>query len=251
MSRADQDKWNLRYREGAYATRSHPSALLAEWLPKLKSREDHPRAIDVACGAGRNAIYLARRGWQVNAVDVSEVALDRLSETANAENLPITCIQADLEDAAHRPADLFVADRYDLAIMIRYTNLPLIDTLKGILKAGGYLIVEEHLVTEADVVGPRSPQFRVAPDALRDAVAGLDIIAYREGTVNEPDGRSAALAQLVARYPRRPLLLAGRPMTASRKTAARAPGFTRRETPLALFRGIHTQIESATHSQIR
>lgn len=40
-------------------------------------------------------------------------------------------------------------------------------------------------------------------------------------------------------------------MTASRKTAARAPGFTRRETPLALFRGIHTQIESATHSQIR
>ena len=135
------------------------------------------------------------------AVDVSEVALDRLSETANAEDLPITCIQADLEDAAHRPADLFVADRYDLAIMIRYTNLPLIDTLKGILKAGGYLIVEEHLVTEADVVGPRSPQFRVAPDALRDAVAGLDIIAYREGTVNEPDGRSAALAQLLARTP--------------------------------------------------
>lgn len=40
-------------------------------------------------------------------------------------------------------------------------------------------------------------------------------------------------------------------MTVSRKTAARAPGFTRRETPLALFRGIHTQIESATHSEIR
>ncbi len=201
MSQADQDKWNARYREGAYATRTHPSALLAEWLPKLKFRETHPRAIDVGCGTGRNAIYLARRGWQVDAVDVSEVALDHLTETADAESLPIKRIQADLEDAPHRPPDLFAADRYDLAVMARYTNLPLIDTLKGALRVGGYLIVEEHLVTEADVVGPRSPQFRVAPGALRDAAAGLDIIAYREGIVIDPDGRSAALAQLIARTP--------------------------------------------------
>ena len=201
MSQADQDKWNARYREGAYAARTHPSALLVEWLPKLKFRKAHPRAIDVGCGTGRNAVYLARRGWQVDAVDVSEVALDQLTETANAESLPITCIQADLEDAAHRPADLFTADRYDLAVMASYTNLPLIDTLMGALRAGGYLIVEEHLVTEADVVGPRSPQFRVAPGALRAAAAGLDIVAYREGIVNDPDGRSAALAQLVARRP--------------------------------------------------
>jgi len=199
VSQADQDKWNARYREGAYATRTHPTALLAEWLPKLKFREAHLPAIDVGCGTGRNAIYLARRGWRIDAVDVSEVALDHLTETANAEGLPITCIQADLEHAVHRPADLFSADRYDLAVMARYTNLPLIDTLKGALRAGGYLIVEEHLVTEADVVGPRSPQFRVAPGALCDAAAGLDIIAYREGIVTDPDGRSAALAQLVAR----------------------------------------------------
>ncbi len=203
MSQADQDKWNARYREGAYATRTHPSVLLAEWLPKLKFQQAQPRAIDVACGTGRNAIYLARRGWQVDAVDVSEVALDHLTETATAENLPIICIQTDLEGAVRRPADLFTADRYDLAVMVRYTNLPLIDTLKGALKAGGYLIVEEHLVTEADVVGPRNPQFCVAPDALRDVAAGLDIIAYREGTVTDPDGRPAALAQLVARTLRR------------------------------------------------
>jgi hypothetical protein len=85
--------------------------------------------------------------------------------------------------------------------MVRYTNLPLINTLKGALRAGGYLIVEEHLVTKADVVGPRNPQFCVAAGALRDAAAGLDIIVYREGIVNDPDGRSAALAQLVARTP--------------------------------------------------
>ena len=201
MSQADQEKWNERYREGAYATRTHPSALLAEWLPKLERRETHPRAIDVACGTGRNAIYLAQRGWQVDAVDVSEVALDVLAETATTDNLPITCIQVDLEVVSGRAANLFTADRYDLAVMVRYTNLPLIDTLKSALKAGGFLIVEEHLATQADVVGPRNPQFRVAPGALRDAATGLDIIAYLEGTLNDPDGRPAALAQLVARKP--------------------------------------------------
>jgi SAM-dependent methyltransferase len=202
VSQADQDKWNLRYREGTYAIRKHPSALLEEWLPKLKIREAHPRAIDVACGTGRNAIYLARRGWHVDAVDISQVALDHLTETATTENLPITCIQMDLEGTSRRPADLFTADRYDLAIMIRYTNMPLVDTLKDVLSAGGYLIVEEHLVAEADVVGPRNPKFCVPPGVLRDAAAGLDIVAYREGIVTDPDGRPAALAQVVARAPR-------------------------------------------------
>ncbi len=200
VSQADQDKWNARYRESASASGASPSALLEEWLPKLKLAKTHPRAIDVACGTGRNAIYLARQGWQVDAVDISEVALALLSETATAQSLPITCIKTDLEDAARRRAEIFKADQYDLAVMVRYTNLPLIATLKGVLKAGGYLIVEEHLVTEADVVGPRNQKFRVAPDALREAVAGLDIIVYREGTVNDPDERPAALAQVVARH---------------------------------------------------
>jgi len=204
VSQADQDKWNARYRESGSASGTRPSALLTEWLPKLKLAETHPRAIDVACGTGRNAIYLARQGWQVDALDISEVALAHLSETATAQSLPITCVQTDLADDARRPAGIFTADRYDLAVMVRYTSLPLIDTLKGVLKAGGYLVVEEHLVTDVDVVGPRHQKFRVAPDALRDAAAGLDIIVYREGIVNDPDGPPAALAQLVARKPERP-----------------------------------------------
>lgn len=199
MSQADQDKWNKRYRDGAHAARTHPSALLAEWLPKLKHRQVHPRAIDVACGTGQNAVYLARRGWQVDAVDISTVALDRLNDSATAEDLPITCIQTDLEGRVHEHANLFTTARYDLAVMVRYTNLPLIGKLKGVLRAGGYLIIEEHLVTEAEVIGPRNPKYRVAPGVLRDAAAGLDIIAYREGIVNDPEGRAAALAQLVAR----------------------------------------------------
>ena len=62
-------------------------------------------------------------------------------------------------------------------------------------------MTDKRATLEDAVAGPRNPRFRVAPGALQNAAAGLDIIAYREGTVNGPDGCSAALAQLVARKP--------------------------------------------------
>jgi len=51
MSQADRDKWNARYREGTYATRTNPRVMLAEWLPELKIGKTRPRVVDVACGA--------------------------------------------------------------------------------------------------------------------------------------------------------------------------------------------------------
>lgn len=198
MSQADREKWNERYQEGSYARRRHPSALLAEWLPRLARRDGEPRALDVACGAGRNALYLARDGWRVDALDISEVALAELSATAHAERLPITSLEVDLEEDL---GGTLIDAQYDLALMIRYTDLSLLETLARALKEGGYLIVEEHLATNEDVIGPQDPRFRVAAGALREAAAGLEIIAYREGIIADPDGRRAALAQLVGRKP--------------------------------------------------
>jgi tellurite methyltransferase len=199
MSQADKDKWNLRYREGAYAERTHPSVLLSEWLPRLDIGSVEPQGLDLGCGAGRNSLHLARMGWSVAAVDISDVALDRLAAGAAEEQLPIVCTQADLETTAPFPTVLSGDDHYDLALMIRYTNLSLIYDLKPVLKTGGYLMVELHLQSDEDVVGPRNPKFRVAPGALRKAADGLEIVEYREGLLAEPDGRSAALAQLIAR----------------------------------------------------
>jgi tellurite methyltransferase len=199
MSQADRDKWNERYRSGTYVSRTHPSALLTEWLPKLGWDGDDRRALDVACGRGRNSVYLARERWQVDAVDISNIALDHLSKTARSENLSITCFEADLGSPENRFKCFFKKDQYDLGILIRYTNLSLLDALNGALKDGAYLIVEEHLVTDADVVGPQNSKFRVAPGALLKAAAEFEIVSYREGIIDDPDGRPAALAQLVAR----------------------------------------------------
>jgi SAM-dependent methyltransferase len=199
MSEADMDKWNERYREGAYHERTHASALLREWQPRFEIASTAPRAVDIGCGAGRNSLYLARTGWSVTALDISQVALDRLAAAAAEEKLPIVCLQADLESPSRLPAALCVDRYYDLAVVIRYTNLSLIENLKPVLKTGGYLTVELHLQTDAEVVGPRNPKFRLAPGALRRAAASLEILDYREGLVDEPDGRVASLAQLVAR----------------------------------------------------
>lgn len=200
MSRRDREKWDKRYREGAYSTRKHSSALLTEWLPELAIDTETPKAIDLACGIGRNALYLAQHGWRVTAVDISGVALKKLA-TAAADRYDIRCAEMDLEIGQPWPAELTVAGPFDLALMIRYTNLPLLGRVLDILRPGGYLLVEAHRVTEEAVAGPGGARFRVAPGALRVAAAGYEIIKYREGIVDDPDGRRVDLARMLCRRP--------------------------------------------------
>ena len=204
MSRRDREKWDKRYRDGAYAARTHPSALLEEWMPKLVTDTAVPRAIDLACGLGRNSLYLARQGWRVIAVDISTVALESLAAQASAEELPIDCVQMDLENGQPWPKLIGAGSLSDLAIMMRYTNLPLIERLRDLLKPGGYLLAEAHRITDADVAGPRGKRFRVAPGQLRAAANGYELIDYREGIVKDPDGRRSDLAQMLVRRPMTP-----------------------------------------------
>ncbi len=198
LSHADKERWDSRYLGGAYETRRHASALLVQWLGQLEFSGPARKAVDIACGAGRNAVYLARRGWQVDAIDISTVALERLDTAANAERLPVNCIHMDLEPAVEA-LDGLSERQYDLAVVMRYTDETLIQSLAPAIRVGGYVIVEKHMATEAAVAGPRNPRFRVVPGALRQAAAEFEIIYYREGIVTDPDGRDVALAQLVAR----------------------------------------------------
>jgi SAM-dependent methyltransferase len=188
MSTADRDKWDERYRTGSYKARNHPTQLLADWLDELP----RGRALDVACGAGRNALFLAEHGYTVDGVDISAVALDRARTTAAERGLGINWLQVDLE-----PGSLPRA-QYDLIVLVRYTDDRLIGQLGEHLNDGGYLLCEEHLQTDCEVVGPSSGKFRLAPNALLQMANGLRVIYYREGLIEDPDGRTAALAQLIA-----------------------------------------------------
>ncbi len=191
MSSADRDKWNQRYAEGAYSERTHPSPLLEHWADQIAPG----LALDIACGAGRNALWLAERGFTVDAIDISAAGLARARQAADQRGLSIDFIEHDLDQPIALQAD------YQLILMIRYVDLSLLRRLAQHLAPGGWLICEEHMVSDADVIGPGNPEFRVAPGALSSALAGLDILSVEEGVVTESDGRLAALSRIVARGP--------------------------------------------------
>ncbi|MEQ8484162.1 MAG: methyltransferase domain-containing protein [Pseudomonadales bacterium] len=204
MTDTDRDKWNDRYRDGAYLGRDHAAELVAEHAPDIAAtqRAAAPSgsalaALDLACGAGRNARYLAGLGYRVDAVDIAAEALSRAAATP--AEAPIRWIEHDLDLGLPRG----LGD-YDLILIIRYLDLSLVAAVAERLRPGGYLLCEAHLVSDAAVIGPRNPEFRARPGELRRAAAALDVAEYWEGVRSDPDGRAAALARLVAwrPYPR-------------------------------------------------
>jgi len=188
MARSDRIKWNERYRKGAYAERTHPSALLAEWIDRIP----RGRALDVACGAGRNALFLAGHDFEVDAVDISREALTRAARLAQQSDLQINWIELDLDEP------LQLENHYALILIVRYVNLPLIRRLKRCLAPGGFLVCEEHLVSDTDVIGPSNNAFRVQPGAMSKLAKGLRVHLLEEAIINDPDNRPAALGRLVA-----------------------------------------------------
>ncbi len=191
MSHADRLKWDERYRAGSYAARPHPTQLLADRLADLP----RGRALDVACGAGRNALFLAAAGYEVDAVDLSSVGLERGARTAAERGLAINWIEADLDPPS---PEALPKNDYALIVLVRYVNMALIPLLAERLADRGCLVCEQHLKTARDVAGPRNPAYRLEPNELQAAASNLSVMFYREGIVQDPDGRQVALAQLIA-----------------------------------------------------
>ncbi len=153
------------------------------------------RALDVACGAGRNALFLAEAGFEVDAIDISAVGLKQLAQQAAERGLAVNCIEHDLDDPY-----TFATD-YALIVVLWYVNLPLIAQLCDCLAPGGYLLCEEHLRSIEEVIGPGNPDFRVAPGALRAAVSSLEVLLYEECVEAIPEGGQIASARVVATRP--------------------------------------------------
>ena len=209
MAQADREKWNERYRDG-YAAHGQPSAVLKQWIDRIP----RGRALDLACGAGRNALFLAANGFEVDAVDISDAALEIGRRRARAAGLRVNWIEQDLDDpragsqaesraeAQHGPPPL--ADGYTLLLVVRYVNLPLIRELSGRLLPEGMLVSEQHFVTDAEVGGPSDPMFRLQPGALREFAESLGFrLRFCEEAILEedPGGQPMALARLVAQRP--------------------------------------------------
>jgi len=193
MSEADRQKWDARYTAGSHSDLTEPCGVLAQHLGLAAVG----RALDVACGAGRNALFMARQGFEVDAVDISSVGLALGRRVAAQQQLHISWHCMDLLEAPRLPR----AD-YNLIVMSHFIAPLLLAQLPQHLAAGGVLMVEQHLRWHTPVAGglsgPGSERFRVAPGSLRNCLqqadASLQVLVEEEGLVG-----SAALTRLVVR----------------------------------------------------
>ena len=189
MSEQERSDWNRRYLEGRYSPRPSPFSLLEQRIDRLP----RGRALDVACGTGRNALFLARHGYQVEAVDVAAEALRQGEEHARAEGLDVDWTEADLDD--YTPPE----GRYAVVVNCFYLNRKLLPLLTSALVEGGYIFVEQHLRTPLPVSGSR--EWRLEPNELLHMLGGLRVLHYQEGIARDEDAgrdRDIAVVRMVA-----------------------------------------------------
>ena len=179
--------WDARYRD-AYHVRP-PAALLQRWLGVLPVG----RALDVACGAGRNTVLLAAHGWRVVGVDISPVGLHIARKTAVRCNLDVDLAAVDLTSWPIPPA------HFDLVCVFRFLDRALCPKLVTALRPGGVLIYETFTVAQQQLEGgPRSAELLLQPGELVTLFPTLDQLEYNEGVVEE-NGKPRALAGFVGR----------------------------------------------------
>lgn len=181
-------RWDRKYDAGEGPAHFRPNPLLTEHRHLLRGG----RALDVACGFGGNAIYLAEHGYQVDAVDASGVALGRAQTEARGRGLQVGFVQADLERWWIPP------QRYDLITMFHYLNRELTPRLVSGLRAGGLWFQAQRNVGFLDVRPGFNPAYLVQAGelALLAEQAGLEIVLHKDGSPED-----ATISALIARKP--------------------------------------------------
>lgn len=188
MSSTRLEQWNERYRAGEQAFET-PSPLVVQYTSELAPGS----ALDLASGAGRNALYLAEHGWCVTAVDGSPVGIDLLLARARERSVRIDAQVVDLDAGHFTPP----AESHDLLLSCYYLQRSLIPVMKAALRRGALLIMIVHL---ADPDDPQGTPARASSGELRAFFDGWRILHYREGQPGESCHRRA-VAEVVARKP--------------------------------------------------
>ncbi len=198
---APSEKWDTPYRSEGYPAGTEPAALLEQVLPMLP----RGRALDLATGAGRNAVFLATKGWRVVGIDSSYAALahaEVLAQERGVEANRITSLgqvflarlpvlwllEADLEQFE------LPAAQFELVICFNYLQRSLFPAIERALRPGSMLVYETFTLEQlAFLHGPHNPEYLLWPGELRGAFPGLQTLFYREFCAGK------GMASLVAR----------------------------------------------------
>lgn len=187
MSKEEKNSWDARYSSHDYKPREKPSDLLTKWIGRLPGG----KVLDLACGTGRNSLFLAEKGYEVTAIDVSQTAIKMAKNKAQEKGLKISWIIADL--------DIFkISGKYDIILSFFYVNKKMVSDIIKSLNVGGILIFVSHMLPAIRSEEPHNHHFRFKPGELRQLFKGLKVLQYEERQVDEEGGRHSYLASLVA-----------------------------------------------------
>jgi SAM-dependent methyltransferase len=187
----DIREWDERYRSGARPQEdldAPPTPLVARIAKILRPG----KALDLACGAGRNALWLARQSWNVSAVDGSEAAIGILRRRAMEMSLAVDAHIADLEKGEH----IMPPDCWDLIVIAYYLQLDLIERAKIAVKPDGVIIVIVHMAA----AGETPTKHRLLPGELIRRFDRWEILHSFEGQPEDAAHRRP-VAEVAARKP--------------------------------------------------
>lgn len=194
----DAASWDERYRERDLVWSAEPNAFVADEVIDLPPG----RALDLACGEGRNAIWLAERGWQVQAVDFSQVAISKARQLGESRGAEVSWVVADLvqEPPALEPADL---------VVVAYLQLPrpqltrVLHLAASLVLPGGILVLVAHARSnlERGYGGPQDPSVLPTLDAVIDPLTDAALAIERgeeiTRTVETEEGERRAIDLLI------------------------------------------------------
>ena len=200
----DREAWNERYRGAELVWTAEPNRFLVAEVAGMTPG----RALDLAAGEGRNAVWLAEQGWRATAVDFSDVAIAKADRLATARGVVIDAVVA---DATGDLAGVLDPAGYDL-VLVAYLQLPASERAAALANAvaalapGGTLLEIAHDAANlgGGYGGPQDAAVLAAPDDVVALLAGLEVerAATVERPVETPDGVRIAIDHVVrARRP--------------------------------------------------
>ncbi len=184
----DRTRWDAKY-EGQGEAPPAPSPFLDQIASLLPPATSGARVLDVAGGGGRNALWFARRGYDVTIADVSPVGLALAERRARADGLTLRTAVCDVEQEGLPPGP------YDVVVWIYFLGLERLAQVAAQLAPGGLLVLEHPTTTNLERHERPSRRWLLQPGEVTSHLGGLEVLQYDEGW-NE-SGRHEA--RLVAR----------------------------------------------------
>ena len=196
LSSMDREDWDRRYAGRELLWTGEPNRLLVAETAGLRPG----RALDIACGEGRNAVWLAEQGWQATGVDFSEVALAKARQLADVRGVQTDWVAADLVDYRPEPYAFDLVIVFYLQVSAAQRHAIVRAAAEAVARGGTFLLVaHDRSNLEQGHGGPQEPEVLYTAEDVVGDLDGLQVerAARVERPVQTPEGERVALDALV------------------------------------------------------